>query len=331
MPTVVITQTRKDVNTEPSLSLFRENGFEVRMVEDFRFARGLTSDEHVIEVLGGASAVIAQGTRYTANVLKNLPDLRVVARSGVGYDKVDVAAASANDIVVAITPNANYEAVAEHAMALILALAKSLLSGDRTQRAGEWPNSPRRPLRDSTLGIVGLGRIGRSLAVSARAMKMRVTATELYPDEAFVKENGIELVDLDTLLKSADFVSLHCPLADDTRGIINSRTLALMKPEASLVNTARGGLIVEADLVDALRAGQIASAGIDVFEQEPADKENPLYELDNVIVSPHVAGVDHLSVAAMRIEATNCIISLYKGQWPEGAVVNDELKGQWRW
>ena len=117
MPTVVISSNRKLEKPEPWVSLLQENGFEVRIVEDMRFARGLTNDENVIEVLRGASAVIAHGTRYTANVLENLPDLRVVARAGVGYDKVDIAAAIANDIVVAITPNANYEAVAEHAMA----------------------------------------------------------------------------------------------------------------------------------------------------------------------------------------------------------------------
>ena len=331
MPTVLISQNRQDQDDGPHQSLFRENGFEVRTVVDFPFSRGLTSDEHVIEVLEGASAVIAGGTRYTANVLKNLPDLRVIARAGVGFDKVDIAAATANDVVVTITPNANYEAVAEHAMTLVMALAKSLLSGDKTLRGGEWANNPRMPLRGSTLGIVGLGRIGRSLAVRALGMQMHVVATELYPDEAFVKENGIELLDLDTLLRGADFISLHCPLTEDTGGMINSQKFALMKPGASLVNTARGGLIVEADLVDALRSGQIASAGIDVFEQEPAGPENPLYELDNVIVSPHVAGVDHLSVVAMKYDAADCIVSLYKGQWPDGSVINDELKGQWRW
>ena len=331
MPTVVISRGSRMEDTAPCVRLLQEQGFDVRMVGDDEFADGLTGDENALEVLRGASAVIASGERYTARVLENLPDLRVVARSGVGFDKVDLGAAIANDVVVTITPNSNYEAVSEHAMALIMALAKSLLSGDRSMRRAEWPNSPRRPLRGSTLGIVGLGRIGKSLAIRALAMKMRVIVTEVQPDQVFVKENGIQLLGLDALLESADYVSLHCPLTDETRGIIDSGKLALMKPTANLVNTARGGLVVEADLATALRSGQIAGAGMDVFEQEPAGRNNPLYELDNTILSPHVAGVDELSVEEMGGEAAKCIIDLSQGRWPEGAVVNDGLRGKWLW
>ncbi len=149
--------------------------------------------------------------------------------------------------------------------------------------------------------------------------------------EAFVKGQGIKLLDLDALLKTADYVSLHCPLTDETLGMIDREKFALMKPGASLVNTARGSLVVEGDLVDALQSGQIGSAELDVFEQEPTAADNPLFELDNVIVSPHVAGLDDLLAKAIRTEAANCIVSLYRGEWPAGAVVNDELKGRWRW
>ena len=331
MPTVLIATKREVAVTEPHVKLLQENGFDVRLVNDERFALGLTSDEEVIDVLQGASATIAAGTRYTARVLENLPDLRVIARSGVGFDRVDIAAATANGVVVTITPNSNHEAVAEHAMALILSLAKSLVSADKTMRAGKWHTVVQRPIRGSTLGIVGLGRIGKSLAIRAQGMNMRVIATESMPDEAFVEKHGIELMGLDDLLGRADYGSLHCPLTDESRGMINHDTLALMKRGSSLVNTARGGLVVEADLVDALRTGPIASAGLDVFEQEPTARDNPLYALDNVILSPHVAGVDDTSVKDMGIEAANCIMALYQGGWPDGAAVNQELKGRWRW
>ena len=309
----------------------REQGFHVRMARDGRFAHGLASDGEEIKLLRGASAVIAFGERYPANVLESLTDLRVIARFGVGFDKVDIPAATANDIVVTITPNSNYEAVAEHALALMLAVARSIARWDKSMRQGEWPSRALRPLRGSTLGIVGLGRIGRSLAVRATAMKMRIMAAEPEPDEAFVREHGVELVDLETLLESSDYVSLHCPLSDETRGMIDGRKLALMKSDAVLINTARGGLIVEADLVDALESGRVAGAGLDVFEQEPADPGNPLFRLDNVVVSPHTAGSDVLSWEQMGNEATQCIIDLSTGRWPDGAVVNDELKGKWRW
>lgn len=331
MPTVLASPTRAEEDTEPYSRLLRENGLEVRLIDDFLFARGRTSDEHVIETMQGVSAIIAGGTRFNPHVLENLPDLRVISRSGVGFDMINVPAATANGVVLTITPSANYEAVAEHAFTLVVAMAKTLFSGDRSMRAGEWASIPRTPLRGSTLGIVGLGRIGKALATRALAMKMRIVATEKYPDEAFVRENGIELMELETLLRSADFVSLHCPLNDETRGLMNSKTLALMKPEACLVNTARGGLIVEADLVEALRSGQIANAGIDVFEPEPTEPDNPLFELDNVILSPHIAGVDTMSMKAMRMDAAANIASLYKGEWPDGSVVNDELKGKWTW
>ncbi len=331
MPTVLIGTKTGVVETEPHVKLLQKTGFDVRLVNDRRFALGLQSDEDVVDVLQGVSATIASGTRYTAKVLESLPDLRVIARAGVGFDRVDIAAATANNVVVTITPNSNHGAVAEHAMALILSLAKSLVSADKTMRAGEWPSTPRRPIRGSTLGIVGLGRIGRSLATRAQAMKMRVIAAESMPDKEFVESHRIELMGLDDLLRRADYISLHCPLTEETRGMINRETLTLMKRGASIVNTARGELVVEADLADALSTGRIASAGLDVFEQEPTAPDNPLNALDNVILSPHVAGTDHLSIEEMGMEAANCIIDLYQGGWPDGAAVNNELKGRWRW
>lgn len=315
----------------PSVTLLREHSFEVRMIGNDRFGKGLASDAEQIEILQGADAVIAWGERYPANVLKALPDLRVIARFGVGFDKIDMGVATEHGVVVTITPNSNHETVAEHAMALIMGLAKSIVTGDVTMRRGQWSNHARRPIRGSTLGIVGLGRIGRSLAVRALGMKMRVISAELYPDKDFVETNGIEIVDLDTLLGQAEFVSLNCPLNNETRGLINKNTLSLMRPNTFLINSARGGLVVERDLVSALENGQIAGAGLDVFEEEPTPSNNPLFELDNVILSAHIAGTDDLSLDDMGLEAAQCIIDLFDGTWPAGSVVNDELRGRWKW
>ena len=216
-------------------------------------------------------------------------------------------------------------------MALIFAIAKSVVAVDKNTRLGNWPNSPTKPIRGSILGIVGLGRVGKSLAIRAQAMKMTVIAAEAMPDNTFVEKHGIKLVDLPALFEKADYISLHCPLTDKTRGMINSETLASMKTEVSIVNTARGELIVETDLVQALKSGRIASAGIDVFEQEPTHLDNPLHHLDNVTLSPHVAGSDHISRRAMGIEAANAIIDLVGGRWPDGTVVNSELRETWSW
>ena len=331
MPTVVFSGDNPNRANAPAIRLLEGCEFDVRVVNEERFGQGLLSDAEEIETLAGADAVVAWGERYPSAVLNALPNLRVIARLGVGFDKINLDAATNRGIVVTITPNSNHEAVAEHALALIMALAKNLPTGDRAMRAGQWPNVPRKPIRGSTLGIVGLGRIGRSLAARAATMRMRVIAAELYPDQAFVDKHGVEIVDLDSLLARSDYVSLHCPLNDRTRGLMNRRTLAAMNPDACLVNTARGGLVVEPDLIDALESGQIAGAGLDVFEQEPTPPDNPLYRLDTVVVSPHIAGNDELSIVEMGLEAAQCIVDLRAGRWPEGSVVNREVKADWSW
>ncbi len=331
MTTVAVSTIRVSDEEAAFIQMLKSRGFEVNLIGDERFAHGNASDEEEIAILRGASAVIAAGERYSASVIEALPDLRVIARFGVGFDKVDVAAATANDVVLTITPNSNYEAVAEHAIALVMATARSIVNRDAAMRRGEWPTKPVRPLRGATLGIVGLGRIGRSLAVRALGMKMNVIAAEPFPDDAFVRDNAIGLVELDVLLAESDYVSINCALSEATRGLIDRQKLALMKPDAVIVNTARGGLIVEADLIDALQAGRIGGAGLDVFEREPTSPDNPLYSMDNVVVSPHLAGNDDLSMEDMGNEAAQCVIDLSEGRWPEGAVVNDELKGRWTW
>ena len=331
MPTVVVSGDNPNDANGPAVRLLEGRGFDVRVVTDVLFGQGNRSDEEEIEYLKGANGVVAWGERYPATVIEGLPDLKVIARMGVGFDKVDLKSASERGVVVTITPNSNHEAVAEHALSLIMGIAKATVTVDRAMRDGGWPSAPRKALRGSTLGIVGLGRIGRSLAVRAVAMRMRVIAAELYPDREFVDEHGIEIVDLDTLLASSDYVSLHCPLNDETRGFINKTTLESMNPNGALINTARGGLVEESDLTDALTSGQIAAAGLDVFEEEPTDPNNPLYELDNVIVSPHIAGNDELSLVEMGLEAAQNIIDLYDGKWPGGSVVNRDLEGRWSW
>jgi phosphoglycerate dehydrogenase-like enzyme len=146
-----------------------------------------------------------------------------------------------------------------------------------------------------------------------------------------VRANRIELVDLDALLARSDFLSLHCPLNDQTRGLVNAPFLAKMKPGSTLVNTARGGLVVEKDLIAALKSGHLRAAALDVFEVEPTPQDNPLFALDNVVVTPHLAGTDAQSLENMGIECAESIVSLYQNRWPEGAVVNTELRETWKW
>ncbi len=331
MPLAYITPEHLFNTPAPYLDILERNGFEVRYPENRQLARGETSDEEVIANLREADAVIAGGESYAANIIQALPKLRVIARAGVGYDRVDIPTATAHGVAVTITPNSNHECVAEHTLAMLFACAKNILPSDTATRAGNWNRILTEPVRGKTFGIVGLGRIGRSVAVRVKALGMKVLAAEAFPQEAFVSAQGIELVPLEELLARSDYVSLHCPMCTETSGLINHKTLALMKSGSTLINTARGKLVVEADLLAALQSGHLRAAGLDVFEKEPACAENPLFALPNVVLSPHMGGMDTLSLENMGIESAENIVNLHLGRFPLGSVVNAELETTWKW
>ena len=332
MSLVVVCTDGTIVESSPCTEMLRDAGFDVRFEMDAQFAHGEGDPQRVIDAIEGASAVLAWGENYTAATFEARPDLRVVARIGVGFENVDIEAASARNIVVTITPTANHECVAEHALALMLAVAKHIVSSDQIMRRGGWPTDHMlQPLRTRTLGIVGLGRIGRSLAVRAVAMRMRVIATDVQPDQEFADRHGIELVDLDDVLEQGDFVSLNCPLNDQTRGLIGAEELARMKRGAFFINVSRGDLVHEPALIQALASGHLGGAGLDVFATEPTTADCELFRFDNVVVCPHIAGNDAKSMDDMMIEAAQCVIDLKNGRWPEAAVINPELKETWQW
>jgi D-3-phosphoglycerate dehydrogenase len=310
----------------PHLKVLREAGFEVA----YPARIGQLTEAELLQQLGGVVATIAGSEPYSRRVLEAHPTLRVIARAGVGYDAVDIPTATERGVVVCIAPGTNQDAVAEHTFALILALAKGLISQHLGTRAGQWPRRPNLPLRGRTLGIIGLGRIGKAVAVRGAAFGMRLLAYEPYPDLKFAEQYHVTLVSLERLLAESDYVTIHVPLTPDSRYLINRKTLALMKPTAFLINTSRGGLINEADLLEALRAGRLAGAGLDVFEQEPPPL-GPLLELDNVVLTPHAAGVDLQSRDDMALSAARSIVALSRGQWPDEAVVNPQVRERFRW
>ena len=315
----------------PYVTILRDVGFDIRYPQNPHLARGLVTDEETIREFQGMNAIIAGGENFSPRVIAALPALRVIARAGVGYDRVNVPAATQQRVALTITPTANHEAVAEHVFALMLASAKHVVRDDKNLRSGQWSRQLTQPLRGRVLGLLGLGRIGRSTAVRGVAMGMQVLACETFPNHEFVQANRIELVDLDKLLARSDYLSLHCPLNENTRGLVNQAFLAKMKPGSTLINSARGGLVVERDLIAALQSGHLRAAALDVFEQEPPPADNPLFTLDNVVVTPHLAGTDATSLENMGIESAQNIVSLYQGRWPEGAVVNNELRETWKW
>jgi D-3-phosphoglycerate dehydrogenase len=290
------------------------------------------TEPQVRTYLPSADAMLAGGERLSDEILALAPRLRVIARTGVGYDAVDVDSATRRGIVVAITPGTNQESVAEHVFALLLALTRKIVVNAIDIRAGGWDRSLIQPLRGKTLGLVGLGRIGRAVATRAVAFGMRVIAFDvLTPDPEFDARHGIRRMGFEELLAESDMVSLHVPLMPETKHLINRETLARMKPGSYLINTARGGLVVEADLYASLVSGHLAGAGLDVLDPEPPDPSNPLLSLPNVVVSPHNAGIDVQSMIDMANLAAQCVVDLYQGRWPSACIVNGELREGWSW
>ena len=248
---------------------------------------------------------------FTADVLRAAVDLRVIARVGVGVDSIDLDAASEHGVQVATTPGANEHAVADHAVGLMLALLRRVPELDRDVRRGGWhrtgTHTPRQ-LTGATVGLVGYGHIGRRVAARLRGFDVEL----LVHDPALPAGGPEPSTPLDDLLHRSDVVSLHCPLTASTRHLIDARALGLMRPDAVLVNTSRGGVVDEPALVAALRARSIAGAALDVFEGEPP-AGSPLLELDNVVVSPHNAGLSTTSVAEMTRRATQAVLAVAAG------------------
>ena len=310
----------------PHLEVLRNSGLE--LVFPPRPAQ--MNEEELLAILPGVTASLAGSEPYTRRVLEANPGLRVIARAGVGYDAVDLTAASAQGIAVTYAPGTNHKAVAEQTFGLMLALGKELMTQNTALRSGRWLRRPSLPLRGRTLGIIGLGRIGKEVALRARAFAMPTLANDIQPDLDFAAQLDIQMVSLERLLAESDFVSLHVPLTSLTRRLMNQRTLAQMKATAFLINTARGPVVCEADLVEALHAGRIAGAGLDVFEKEPL-RESPLLQLPNVVLTPHTAGIDSQSIADMAMSAAQSIAAFHRGEWPEEVVVNPEVRAQFRW
>jgi D-3-phosphoglycerate dehydrogenase len=252
----------------------------------------LTTQETLAAEIAAADALIVRSaTKVTADLMYKAPKLRAVGRAGVGVDNIDLQAATKRGVLVMSTPGGNAVSVAEHTFALLLALAKQVPRLDKAIHEGRWEKSSAAgtEVRGKTLGLIGLGRIGTEVAVRAEAFDMRVLAYDPYISEAAAREVAVELVPLDRLLAESDFVSLHTALSPATQNLINAATIEKMKQGARLINAARGELIDEAALAEALKGGKLAGAAMDVFAEEPP-KNSPLVGLPNVIATPHVAG-----------------------------------------
>lgn len=273
------------------------------------------TEEELIGRIPGIDAFIAGVDPITARVLDAADRLKVIAKHGVGVDNIDLAAAAARGIVVGVAGDVIRDSVADLTFGLILALARCIPQSDASLKAGQWKRYLGTELRGKVLGIVGLGRIGKGVCERAKGFGMEVIATDVYQDTASTEQWNVEFVELDDLLIRADFVTVHAPLLDATRALIGAPELACMKSTAYLINTARGGLVDEAALAEALSAGKLAGAAADVFVQEPPG-DHPLLRLDNFIATPHVGGYTAEGQRRMGEVTAENVIRVLQGQRP---------------
>ena len=289
-------------------------------------------EEELAALAADADAIMTCFAKVTRKVIEAAPKCRIVARYGIGVDNIDIQCATERGIVVTNVPSYCQDEVSDHALALLLALARKVTIYDRATKSGRWDVQVGQPIhrvRGQTLGIVGLGRIGATLAAKAAAFGLRVLAHDpnLTPGQA--RERGAEKVDFATLLRESDFVSIHAPLGaqEGTAGLFGEAEFRAMKRTAFLINTARGGIVDDRALARALREGIIAGAGIDVLPTEPPPADSPLLRLDNLILTPHAAFYSEESLVDLQTLAAREVARVFKGERPVSPVNPQVLAG----
>jgi D-3-phosphoglycerate dehydrogenase len=303
----------KPESSGPAAELLRD--FVSRSCGELVFnslGRPLAEDE-LIPLLRDCSGYIAGLDFITKKVIDSCGELRVISRYGAGLDRVDLEAAKAKNIAVCNTPGANAQAVADMAFTLALCAARKVPVLDRKTREGEWPRSNGIELYGKTMGILGLGAVGKGVAKRAQGFSMRIMAYDPFINRQYAMENGIEAATFEEIITNADVISLHLPLTEETRGIISGAAMDRMKKGVILVNTARGGLIDERAAYERLKSGLLGGLGLDVYEEEPPGAL-PLFELDNVVLTPHTAAHTMEATANMAIMAVRNLIDVLSGK-----------------
>lgn len=286
---------------------------------EIRFTNGELSSPTALATLTDADAVLVTLQRVTAEVVAAMQCCKAIGRAGTGLDTIDLTAASARGIQVVYVPDYGIDEVSAHAIALLLAQVRNVVSQVNGTRSGQWPGGNGRViyrLKGKTLGVIGFGRIGQAAAEKGKGLGLNVLVYDPQLDEAAVERVGVRSVDLDTLARESDFITLHTPLLDSTYHIINENLLAKMKPTAYIVNTARGPLIDEAALLTAVRAGTIAGAALDVFESEPPTPNSPLLEEERILVTSHSAWYSEEAKIDMRQRAVEDVVRVLCGEKP---------------
>ena len=309
-------------NLDPARQVLAAIGADLQMADS-------PTPEGIVAAAAAADALLVTYAKITADMIRAMPKCRVISRFGIGVDNVDIDAATGAGIVVTKVPDYCIDEVSDHAMALLLALVRKIPASSARTHGGRWEMKavvPIHRLRGSVLGLAGFGRIPQLVAPKAKAFGIRVVAYDPFvPDEAFTQA-GVERVDLPTLLATSDYVSVHTPLTPETKHLFNRDTFGRMKRGVYLVNTARGPIIDEAALADALDAGQVAGAALDVMTQEPPGS-SPLFGRDNVIVTPHTSFYSEESLVELQVKAAQEVVAVLSGKSPRNPV-NPEVIAQ---
>ena len=283
------------------------------------------NEQQLIDRLPGIAALICGMDEVGERALEAADQLRVISMNGVGLDRIDVEAATRRGIVVTRTPGTNADSVADLTLALMLAQARLIPRHDRALRQGDWSRQRGRELRGQRLGLVGLGAIGKKVALRALAFGMTVQAYDPYLDPTFCREHGIEVADWETALRSSDILSLHLPVTAETTNLIDREALAAMKPGAVLINTARGELVDETALVAALESGHLGGAGLDAFSPEPP-APGPLWEMAQVVLTPHLGGNTREAALRTALQSARNAVAILAGKASQAdSVVNPEV------
>jgi D-3-phosphoglycerate dehydrogenase len=316
-----------DLNHDLEAQMLRASGLDINLVR-----LQTRVPEELIPHVADADAVIVQWATINRQVIEAMTRCKVISRYGIGVDMVDVQAAAEHGIPVANVPDFCIEEVSDSTIGFILDLNRRTFILDRYVRSGGWgstrpiPYWPPSRLRGQTLGIVGLGNIGRTVAQKADCLGLKLLGHDPYVQPEQAVELGVESVTLDELLRRSDYVSLHCPLIAATRGLIGAAQLALMKPTAFLINMARGPVVVQSALYEALVSHTIAGAALDVLEQEPPRPDDPLLQLDNVIITPHAASGSIEAATQLRRDTIQNVVDVLQGKLPR-SIVNRKALG----
>ena len=315
---ILLTTTSYQDTPGPHHDLLASSGAEIVC------ARGPISEKSMLEYAGDYDAFLCGDDVISQAVIQNaLPRLKIIAKYGIGVDKIDVDYATDKGIPVAFTPGVNHTTVAEHCFMLMLALSKKLIEHVEWTKQGLWKRETGNEIAGKTLGIIGLGRIGREMAIRAKAFGMKVLAQDIYWPEAFAEEHHITRIEhLDRLFSDSDFISLHTNLTAETQGLINSAAIRKMKNSAVLINCGRGELVNVDDILTALQDNTLGGYGADVLDVEPANADHPLLSAPNCLITPHIGSRTHESVIRQATKATDNLLMLLRGESPHAQVNN---------